>query len=842
MEISSKVFTKLIITLMPSEQAECYKKTRTLLIRANEKVQNAPRNPKAFTALMKKLKAPGIRIVLAWVAKNIISDEEDYTQVFNELMETDKLSRQDITKEKTIRIIKMRRALLVGIANNKVPTEIIEKLNNLFLQSNLTSESNNENLSTEEISEEVLINPIKLLCEIALNEGVTNSQKEDGSLFKFVQGLNFIRNDDLSSLDNIISALDENDIHYSYLYECRAKVANKLAINALPKKGLLIEKEKEYRHEDINIEEVVWLCRCNNIFGSNAYFNPLGYLKDNALIIVPATDLKELLPTEGRVIAHSDKIGKLPQENEVSFWNIEHYLTDKSIKVKAKSKITKRDIYEVIEIPYKSSDAENVRYWIQNECPNLVNKTIFLLEDDILIKPRVIPLDPKNIDFNESLSLWHFLPAYKIAGKTYILGPLPKHDDLYSCEELDSSLRKIIKQSIEQNNFPNLSKAQIKEFTNTLNEASNFNKLQIERIKEYLTNTSANVNNIDNIVADLLKLKVVQDGIAAEKEKIIDDFNKGHAEHNKELNALIEEKKVQEKLIESTKQELTKLSNSLSSTIQSAFIKAKDNGIAILAENALFQALLPHNVSNNKVNITDQIHIINVPKIELSSQNLLRSLGLDKKDSRILYTLIKNAIKEGFIISLKGFSSDYFAQSLASELAHDNICAIEIPFGVSESSFIQESIYTALANNDCFIIKSINRCPANMVAKKLETMIISNWVSGESKSLNCIVTLADDDSCFTMPDKYKFLGPIIDIDASISENSTHNILDYFIDLKSNPSINNRIPKIWLDKIISLIKVTIENDPDDLSIVSKYMQNFFIPGFILDELNLLKVSN
>lgn len=823
MKLKPEIYRALLTGIQPKDLGRFFVNSKKKLILAKEKVQNLPKDPiKCIVAFNNDAQ----QIFFAWLSQNITYEKD--TRTDEEIISYIKnISDSDIVDVKT-ELKSLYLQLIMRIVTSKDPHNIIEKLNN-SVEDPKPQAPENDIANTSSI--------MKQICQIALGEEIEKDLIKDAEWGAFIDGIYAIRNKDIKKLTSVLEKIDTSSASYKQLLEYKEKLAVS-QYEPPPAKGLIVDDNTEYAPETLEVGNVEWVCYSDSrmVSQSTAFLNVIGYLNRDNLITVPMYQLEVLLPNEGRVIAHSNRItGHMPQPNELGVWKVELFDTEKSIKVTAKTHT--RDIFEVIEIPFPSNDPDNVRHWLQDSHITLANKPIFLLSDDILIKPTKDQLEIRRINFQEPFIYWTRLHAFKYTWRSFVIGKLPLHQGYYHCEEPVVTLKRALRLAIENDKLPKLTAMQLQQFIQFISEQANtFDPWQVGRITNIIKTGFTITNNIQDIVSQLLQLEEIKSIISQQKEKILEDYKNNQTQLKADIERLNKEKKILDISLQETKRSEKQLAMSLTQTINKSFEEAKQKGLETLASAALFQVLLGQNlpVETPLLPVNNNSKYAKIGKTTSSFQGTLRALGFKKGDAKICQNLIEIAIKHDFIISFKGFSAEYLGQSCASNLAKKEILSIETTLDSQPDELL------SLANDnswDCAIVNFVNKLPLDVLGAKLETLCIARWLGNETfKDKAILSTISDLDSAFPISDRYHFMGPIIDIQISLDV--TEDIPDLYealSDLTSASIENCQIPEIWIRNIVSTFKCAIEENPSEEKRIRKFIQNYFIPKIVINAL-------
>ncbi len=330
------------------------------------------------------------------------------------------------------------------------------------------------------------------------------------------------------------------------------------------------------------------------------------------------------------------------------------------------------------------------------------------------------------------------------------------------------------------------------------------------------------------------KENIDEDYIAQGKQKILDEYQQEQSRVRADLDRLRQERQTLQSQVNAARQDTQKLTASLSQAIMKSFESAKEKGIATLADTALFQALLGQApvLANGMVMPSGTANTINMRrlgKLEGSFEETLKACGLDRTHVRLWKILATLAVKHHFVITFKGFAASYAAQTLASSVSKEEILAIDTPLGLMQADELDRALEQQ-TGWDALIVYNLNRIPLDVLGSKLEEMTLSRWLKSNTSEKALLCTLAQGESSFPVTERYRYLGPIFDLENPAPSGAAMPDL-YEALTETNPAHN--IPKIWVDKITALIDEATAAAPEDKKVMLGLIQHAFIPPHVIN---------
>ena len=634
------------------EILRCLDKTRNKLIQSKEKLQNIPKTKSAAIALVSKFNPKSILIIIDWFRKNIKFEETlNYVKSIKILKNT---SSELLSSEE----YKMEwRSIFCAYCDLKTNANIVEFLKDIESSSVAKSKKN-------EPETEIPINTINLQSSSDLS-----LSKKDliEYINNFKNNQNFVsENIFLNLIDGIISAHFSIEDKSNRVKEIFKKENSELSIEFLE----LIENIEKKTNEKFNVkkgtiskkeigefdpEKYLVLAEVINILPTGMFFaKVIGILINNQLVEFIGEESKEIYPQRGDIVAYPKTIHGNRHNGEIALWNIEHKKTDKNAQFVITDLAFK--VYEIKSIPHSSKEPDNIRDWLQNNYIQAGKSLpIFELEDGVLIKVPSESSDLKYFNFEKPLDILKTATEFQLKnGKRIIPAPLPSSKFKLDCAPALNSIKRILKLSHLQSEFPIFSNNQINSYLEFIKNQNDVPAdININRVISEFSN-SINVRNFINFnIDELLKLPLIANEIDAQKKKITSDYEEEVKSTRKDLKTIEEEKKNLISAIAELKNKARTIENELSKNIKLVFEKSKANGISTLSEIALFQSFFNpplENLNNKEVKINKNI------EFDLNDIKIIKTLDTSKKT---LFSIEEACFKSGL-------SPDLFKIILAS--------------------------------------------------------------------------------------------------------------------------------------------------------------------------------
>ena len=572
------------------EILRCLEKTRNKLILSKEKIQNLPKNKNAALELISSFNPKSILIITDWFKNNIdFAKLPPHSKSITILKNTpnNQLESEEFKTE--------WRSIFSAYCDVKTN----EKINDFLKSLDVTIATNSKvNLGTENIVKELKVNK---KSELSISEDTVQNYLKNLKLNNDFISDNLY----LNLIDGIISAHFSIESKLNKVKEILKKENSDLSIDFLE----LIESIEKTKNEKISIkkgtiskkqigeidpENNLAVAEVINILPNGQFFaKVIGTIVNGNLIEYIGEESKEVYPQSGDITAYPKTINGNRHIGEIALWKVEHKRTDKKTQYVINELAFK--VYEIISIPHTSKEPDNIREWLQKIYMQTGNYLpIFELEDGILIKVPGESIDLKFYNFEKSLDILKSVTEFQLKnGKRIVPAPLPSSKLKLDCSPAINSIKRILKFSSLQSDFPQFSHTQINLFCDFLQTQREIpQESNLKRAVEELNNSVTSMDFIKSSVEEIIKIPLISSELESEKNKILSKYEEDLKLNRKELKKLEDEKNNILTTINDLKSKSRGIELDLSRNIKQVFEKSKANGITTLSEIALFQSFL----------------------------------------------------------------------------------------------------------------------------------------------------------------------------------------------------------------------------------------------------------
>ncbi|NCX96376.1 MAG: hypothetical protein EBX41_08195 [Chitinophagia bacterium] len=181
----------------------------------------------------------------------------------------------------------------------------------------------------------------------------------------------------------------------------------------------------------------------------------------------------------------------------------------------------------------------------------------------------------------------------------------------------------------------------------------------------------------------------------------------------------------------------------------------------------------------------------------------------------------------GYYIYIRKTTAEQIKNTL-QHLTQSEILSMDTPLGLMQADEFDHALERQ-TGWDALVIYNLNRIPLDVLGSRLEEVTLGRWLKPNTSEKTFLCTLAHGESSFPVTDRYRYLGPIFDLENPAPSGATMPDL-YEALVETNPTHN--IPKIWVDKITALIDEAIAAAPEDKKMVLGLIQHTFIPPHVI----------
>jgi hypothetical protein len=493
------------------------------------------------------------------------------------------------------------------------------------------------------------------------------------------------------------------------------------------KRGLITRRALSHIPATVRPHECQFLGTVKRILDTGQIFVHVEcLLYEDELIELSLDQAKKFFPTVGDVTAFRSTLRDTYREGEAGIWTAVLGNTDKGTHYVISDHVTR--VFDVISLPHASNEPDMVRQWLQDIYRSRIDiAPVFLLTDGLTLRLPGDTNDPTKHNFDSPIEgYWNLKATRMSSGRVIVVNPLPASDTKYDCAPRETLIKRLIKNKATSDAFPPFTKAQIHALVDFASATQNDStSLSVLRAKERLLDVEVTRELLDEFILDLLGLPAVQEGIEAQKKKVIDAFESEMSNLTQEIGDLRRQREVANRELEKQKQlahaeidrskkRIQQQEAELGKKIRAVFERASQEGFEVLAQGALFKAILSGD--SKKETSLVQMHP-NVPVLQsefVESRRLPIQLkeenGLAIKNSRELLKAIQRTS------SARGLSESMLASVVASSIACPVVGLVgnRVKWVVNAlSSIISDGVTCEVSvSGDMFGIGDLLRSPA----------------------------------------------------------------------------------------------------------------------------------
>ena len=756
-----------------------YTDCRRQLIYLGGKVQNLPHGFKARVQTLGKLPSSTDEVVRAWFAKHVtMVDPEDPEVVigtYRRFEEIDEKIPEDLAR-------RFARSTLVHIFSEEPPQSLLD-----FLRSPMGDQVNGAEESDENTDDHSNANPVleyppglpQVLVDLV--EGNDADEDLDGlppELATFISGLQSAYTGKTREARSLLDDISKESALRSLLENY---VKEKEATHGYKNKQLygikIIDLELFNGFFDYHQDEV--LACCTNANNPKAVFvHPMAIIKEGKTQLLTDEKRQEIFPESGDVIAFAGH-GRphQPSRGEIGVWQVEEHSTDKATRFHLKSR--RRTVFELRSVPFFSSDYDSVREFLieytEKSGGDSLQFPLFRLKDGLIIGARGERPDFSNKEaFDSGLLCWDSLEAIHLEGRLFVLGPLPKELRIYDCASLASTARKLFKRYLGSGDSDGaITKSQIRNLTERLRvQDFSVDDSRIQRMKANLERIAEQQDAFEVVVDEIFK----HPNISQRIEQLIRQETERQLEQKSNLQADIErlqkERGEWKERIRKQSEEFRKLPNKVSKAVRVAFEKARDDGMATLAELAIFQAFSAPSQNNHSVNedhTSRQNPLVNptvrhLKQAESDPVSVLRAFGVPAKQATALALTGEAVFRAGLMLCVRGVAARPVVEGWAKAIGHRGVL-IDSTVGLIDDSIVRDLLAKG-PTPEVVALLDANLSALDIYAKPLSDRVIQRTANPSSEQEPAIfLSIADGVGSLPLPRVFERISVLVDLDA-----------------------------------------------------------------------------
>jgi hypothetical protein len=655
-------------------------------------------------------------------------------------------------------------------------------------------------------------------------------------LATFISGLQSAARAQLNEAREIIYTLPPESLLRNHLEQLVRSREARIPSSSPPHRGLQIVDLEEFDgYFDSEHDEVLGYCTKADQ-PSAVFVRPIAVVRGTQLQLLTDEKRRSCFPVNGDLISFvGQRYPRQPKRGEIGVWAVAEHPTEKATHFHLA--VQKRLVHEVRAISFSSADHDAVREYLKDYAASnrgtALQPPLFQLNDGLIIGTRPEKADlSKDETFEVGLLSWNSLPAFRLDGRIFVSGKLPKEQGVYECASLASTVRKLFRAHIAVGKGPGpLTRAQVTELSRSLDDFEpNLENLRIQRIKAELENLAQHQEAFESVVTELTKQPDVKQRIdnlvEQEAARRLDQKTNLQAE----IARLQKERADWEDRIRKEKIEHRKLRDETSKVVKAAFDKARAEGVSTLAEVAIFQALsVPAKelspITNPFARQVSSLAPLVTRPLQTSDRDvvsILRSLGISGQYATAFVGAAETAHKAGLMVCVSGVAARPAVERWAGAIANSGV-VIESTVGLVDDSPLREILAKAPLP-DVLAILDANLSALDIYARSLLDLVFAQLSkSGTWQPLSIFLALSESVGALPLPKTFERVSVLLDLDAHHSFHGV-NDLDELMSTTMNPEDGTLYARLWRPAVDRFRAQIAELEPEKralvLSILSK----------------------
>ncbi len=820
------------------ELSKFFTDCRLQLIHQGAKVQNLPRGHRhRIRTIAAELPRTTDDVVQSWFAKHVtMVDPEEAEAVVGVFQRYEEVS--DVLPEDDRR--RYARSCLVHLFSKEPPSSILD-----FLKTSIDGTS-----EKEEQAREIVESPSELgknadwsatlpQVLIRLIDGKDADECLDGfpsELATFISGLQTAARAQTIEAREILHTLPPESLLRNHLEQFIRNHEARRAYSGPHHRGLQVvdpdvfEGVFDYEHDEV-------LGYCTKADQPSAVFvRPIAVVRGGQVQLLNDEKRRDCFPVNGDLLSFTGpRHPRQPKRGEIGVWAVAEHPTEKATHFHLAAQ--KRSVHEVRQIPFSSDDYDAVREHLkENAGVNVgaaLQPPLFQLNDGVIIGSRAEKPDfSKEESFDAGLLSWNSLAAFRLEGRVFVLGRLPKGQGVYECAGLASTVRKLFKAHTGVGKgFGSLTRVQLAELSRSLDDIeSDVENLRIHRIKAELERLEQQQEAFESVVTELMK----QPDIKQRIDQLVELETRRQLDQKTSLQAEIatlqKERRDWEDRTRKEKAEHRKLSDETAKVVKAAFDKARAEGVSTLAEVAIFQALSAP--TKERTPITDPLALqsrslapILIRALQPGDRDLLsmfRSLGLSSQYATAFVATADAVHKAGLMVCVRGVATRPAVERWASAIGSAGVL-IESTVGLIDDSVIRE-VLAKQSSPDVLAILDANLSALDIYARPLSDLVFAQLSnSGAPPRLAIFLALSDSVGALPLPRTFERVSVVLDLDARYRFQGVTD-LDELMSTTLNPEDGTLYVRLWRPAVDRLRVQIAELEPERRALVLSLLSN------------------
>lgn len=796
---------------------------RVQLIQHGGKVQNLPQGTNArIRTLAVELPPSTDKVVRAWFAKHLtMVDPEEAEAVVGVYERYEELSEK--LPEDSAR--RYARSCLVHLFSENPARSLLD-----FLKTPIggASKEKEEAIDIAEAMRETSPpapypeNLPRVLVDLV--EGRDADEHLEGlppALGTFISGLQAGILGETKNARDAVDALAADAPLHNLLEQFLKQQEAKAASSESSRRGLWIPSSVAFEGP-IDYERDEALAYCTKSDRASAVFvHPIAIVRGEQIHFLTDDNRRQLFPDTGDLIAFAGTgRPRQPTRGEVGVWRVAEHETDKATRFHLAS--DKRPVYEVRQVPFPSTDYDSVREFLKEHAErtggNSLQPPLFQLNDGLIVGGRGERPDlTRDESFESGLLAWKSLPALRLEGRLFVVGPLPKEQSVYECAGLASAVRKLFRSHLRaEKTAGGLTRAQLRELAQSLgSKDAGLDALRIHRIKVELERLEEQVEALDALVVELMNHPSVKQRI----DKHIEEEASKQLSHKNTLQAdisrLREERGEWEERIRKQREEHRKVRDETVKVVKAAFEKARAEGVSTLADLAVFQALSAPATVPLSAGIAQPI-VRDLTPTDQDVISMLRSLGVPAQRATAFSALGEAALKAGLIVSVRGIAARLVVEGWAKAIGGAAVL-FDSTIGLIDVGALT-SVLTRVPTHDVLALLDANLSALDIYARPISDLVLARLACPDGEARPAILlALADGIGSLPFPKTFEGLSVSLDLERRYVFRSVSD-LDEMMSMVTNPEDGTLYSQLWRPAADRLLTQIYELEPEARALI------------------------
>jgi len=473
---------------------------------------------------------------------------------------------------------------------------------------------------------------------------------------------------------------------------------------------------------------------------------------------------KKLFYSSGDLIAFPGgrDTPRQPNRGEIGIWRVaENEGSNTGHRTNFHIASDKTLVYEVRDVPFDSTNHDAVREYIKHaigERRTNVMPLLFLLRDQLIVGSPPGKDLSRDEGFDAGLLSWHTLTAFRREGRSFVPGPLPPPPEIYECETLASSLRKLFSGEYWDTEKP--TKALTRKLQDLI--ASGESKLSAKRAARLRAELKT-IDEHEGAMSALLDEVMRTPQISVRIDNLVEEKAGLLAEQKEQIHKSIQElEEKQTEFLETQRQaekEQKAVAPAIAKAIRGAFDQARTDALGTLGEVVVFKTLIDELIerpgpvgtyahqpgSTNFRGGTSTMRSSAVAGQPIA--NTLRALGVTPKAAYAIEAVGTMARECGLMLIVDGLAGRVAAEAWLHEGDTSGI-VFECGFGETDDHVIRAALGDAPA---ALAILDANLSPFDVYARPLIDAMLRRLAGIQDQLFEARVLLSTVEGSAALP-------------------------------------------------------------------------------------------